>query len=163
MYRIAFAYGLLVTIQITRRAITFIVFCCRTSYCANCFPLLTTSVLNHTLSRITLCPLQRRALPSAVVDCQSSAIVMAAPEVYSLAQGPITAHSFNQERTRESQLLRIEDRPHSWARSGVAVSLNSKDVQIFSKVRNDWKTTETLSEVCTFRLFTEESRSLTVG
>ena len=32
--------------------------------------------------------------------------------------------------------------------SEVAVSLNSKDVQIFSKTRDDWKATETLSEVC---------------
>ena len=29
----------------------------------------------------------------------------------------------------------------------VAVSLNSKDVQIFSKAKGDWKATETLSEV----------------
>jgi len=53
---------------------------------------------------------------------------MAAPEVYSLAQVPITAHAFNQDRSQ------------------VAVSLNSTDVQIFSKVKNDWKATETLSE-----------------
>ena len=32
-------------------------------------------------------------------------------------------------------------------RSEVAVSLNSKDAQIFSKAGNDWKATETLSEV----------------
>jgi len=31
----------------------------------------------------------------------------------------------------------------------IAVSLNSKDVQIFSKAGNDWKATETLSEVRT--------------
>jgi len=34
------------------------------------------------------------------------------------------------------------------ARSEIAVSLNSKDAQIFSKTGNDWKATETLSEVC---------------
>jgi len=53
---------------------------------------------------------------------------MASPEVYSLAQGPVTAHAFNQNRSQ------------------VAVSLNSTDVQIFSKAKNDWKATETLSE-----------------
>jgi len=53
---------------------------------------------------------------------------MAAPEVYPLAQGPITAHAFNQDRSQ------------------IAVSLNSKDVQIFSKAGSDWKATEVLSE-----------------
>ena len=42
--------------------------------------------------------------------------------------------------------------------------MNSKDVQIFSKAGNDWKATETLSEVCTVRFritFRGEPRSLT--
>lgn len=32
--------------------------------------------------------------------------------------------------------------------SEVAVSLNSKDVQIFARQGSDWTSTETLSEVC---------------
>jgi len=79
---------------------------------------------------------------------------MAAPEVYSLAQGPITAHAFNQDRSRECRFLFF----CTWSRFAqvavgpeVAVSLNSKDVQIFSKAGNDWKASETLSEVRIFR------------
>ncbi|KAI0094060.1 actin-like protein ARPC3 [Irpex rosettiformis] len=53
---------------------------------------------------------------------------MAAPEVFNLAQVPITSHSFNADRTR------------------VAVSLTSNDVQIFDRHGNDWKPTEVLSE-----------------
>ncbi|KAI0345252.1 actin-like protein ARPC3 [Trametopsis cervina] len=53
---------------------------------------------------------------------------MSAPEVFSLAQTPITAHAFNGDRTQ------------------VAVSLNSNDVQIFARQGNDWKATETLAE-----------------
>ncbi|GBE81730.1 Actin-related protein 2/3 complex subunit 1 [Sparassis crispa] len=53
---------------------------------------------------------------------------MAPPEVYSLGQTAITSHSFNADRSQ------------------VAVSLNSNDVQIFSRERQDWKPTETLSE-----------------
>ena len=33
---------------------------------------------------------------------------MAAPEVYSLAQGPITAHAFNQDRSRECRKCEID-------------------------------------------------------
>jgi len=53
---------------------------------------------------------------------------MSAPEVYSLAQVPITSHAFNQDHSQ------------------VAVSLNSKDIQIFAKKGNEWKPNETLSE-----------------
>lgn len=53
---------------------------------------------------------------------------MAAPEVFSLGQTPITSHAFNADRTQ------------------VAVSLNSNDVQIFARQGNDWTPTETLSE-----------------
>ena len=35
----------------------------------------------------------------------------------------------------------------------VAVSLNSKDVEIFSKVKGDWKATEILSEVLAVRSY----------
>ncbi|KAG8754214.1 hypothetical protein FRC12_011266 [Ceratobasidium sp. 428] len=53
---------------------------------------------------------------------------MSSPEVYSLAQVPLTCHSFNPDRSQ------------------VAVSLNSNEVQIFSKNGGEWKSTETLSE-----------------
>ncbi|KIP08775.1 hypothetical protein PHLGIDRAFT_18846 [Phlebiopsis gigantea 11061_1 CR5-6] len=53
---------------------------------------------------------------------------MSAPEVFNLGQTPITSHAFNADRSR------------------VAVSLNSNDVTIFDRQRNDWTPTETLSE-----------------
>jgi len=53
---------------------------------------------------------------------------MSPPEVYSLGQTPVTSHAFNADR------------------SEVAVSLNSNDVQIFSREGHDWKPSETLSE-----------------
>ncbi|KAH9950283.1 actin-like protein ARPC3 [Amylocystis lapponica] len=53
---------------------------------------------------------------------------MAPPEVYSISQTPVTSHSFNADR------------------SEVAVSLNSNDVQIFSRQGQEWKASETLSE-----------------
>ncbi|KAH8099507.1 actin-like protein ARPC3 [Cristinia sonorae] len=53
---------------------------------------------------------------------------MSQPEVYSLAQTPITSHAFNGDRSQ------------------VAVSLSSKDVQIFERQGHDWQPTETLSE-----------------
>lgn len=53
---------------------------------------------------------------------------MSGPEIFPLAQVPITSHSFNADRTQ------------------VAVSLNSNDVQIFARQGNDWKPSETLSE-----------------
>jgi actin related protein 2/3 complex subunit 1A/1B len=51
-----------------------------------------------------------------------------APEVYNLAQTPVTAHAFNPHRTQ------------------LAVSLNSNDVQIFSRSGAEWTQSETLSE-----------------
>jgi len=53
---------------------------------------------------------------------------MSAPEVHSLAQTAITCHAFNEDRSQ------------------VAVSLNTKDIQIFAQKGHDWKLTETLSE-----------------
>ncbi|KII88090.1 hypothetical protein PLICRDRAFT_698553 [Plicaturopsis crispa FD-325 SS-3] len=53
---------------------------------------------------------------------------MPTPEVFSLAQIPITAHAFNADRTQ------------------VAVGLNSNDATIFERQGNEWKETETLSE-----------------
>ena len=75
---------------------------------------------------------------------------MSAPEVYSITQGSITAHAFNQDRSRKCPPffmdLRISPvRSYVWLE--VAVSLNSKDAQIFSKTKGDWKAKEILSEV----------------
>jgi actin related protein 2/3 complex subunit 1A/1B len=53
---------------------------------------------------------------------------MSAPEVYTIAQTPVTCHAFNADRSQ------------------VAVSLNSNDVQILSRSRNDWEGGEVLSE-----------------
>ncbi|KAK7467471.1 ARP2/3 actin-organizing complex subunit Sop2 [Stygiomarasmius scandens] len=51
-----------------------------------------------------------------------------APQVYSIAQTPITAHAFSADRSQ------------------VAVSLNSNDAQILSYTGSDWTPTEILSE-----------------
>jgi len=53
---------------------------------------------------------------------------MAPPEVYNIAQTPITSHSFNADKSQ------------------VAVSLSSNEAQIFQRVGHEWKPTETLSE-----------------
>jgi len=53
---------------------------------------------------------------------------MSPPEIYSLAQTPITAHSFS------------ADRRH------LAVSLNSNDAQIYAKKGPEWVATDTLAE-----------------
>lgn len=45
-------------------------------------------------------------LQHAVVDCSSSAI-MVAPEVYNVSQSPITSHAFNADRTRSYPLRSI--------------------------------------------------------
>ncbi|TDL24951.1 WD40 repeat-like protein [Rickenella mellea] len=54
---------------------------------------------------------------------------MSQPEVYNIAQTPITCHVFSADR-RE-----------------VALSLNSNEAQILSKQGHEWKVTETLAEV----------------
>ncbi|KAF8226787.1 actin-related protein ARPC3 [Tricholoma matsutake] len=51
-----------------------------------------------------------------------------APEIFNLAQAPITSHAFSVDRSQ------------------VAVSLNTNDVQIYSRQGPDWVVTETLSE-----------------
>jgi len=51
-----------------------------------------------------------------------------APQVYNLAQTPITSHAFSADRSQ------------------LAVSLNSNDAQIFSRKGAEWIPTETLSE-----------------
>ncbi|KAF8584077.1 actin-like protein ARPC3 [Ramaria rubella] len=53
---------------------------------------------------------------------------MAAPEVFPLAQVPLTCHAFSADRRN------------------VAVSSNTNDAQIYSRVGSDWKLNETLSE-----------------
>ncbi|KAH7915308.1 WD40-repeat-containing domain protein [Hygrophoropsis aurantiaca] len=53
---------------------------------------------------------------------------MAAPEVFSIAQTPVTCHAFNADRSQ------------------LAVSLNDNDVQIYARQGNQWKVTETLAE-----------------
>ncbi|XP_006458019.1 hypothetical protein AGABI2DRAFT_190402 [Agaricus bisporus var. bisporus H97] len=50
------------------------------------------------------------------------------PEVFSLSQTPITAHAFSADR------------------KDIAVSLNSNDVQLYTRKGSDWTPTETLSE-----------------
>ncbi|KAF9469238.1 actin-related protein ARPC3 [Collybia nuda] len=51
-----------------------------------------------------------------------------APEIYNLAQTPITSHAFSPDRNQ------------------LAVSLNTNDVQIYSRQGNEWAVAETLSE-----------------
>ncbi|CAE7125010.1 unnamed protein product [Rhizoctonia solani] len=53
---------------------------------------------------------------------------MAAPEIFQLANLPLTCHSFNADRSQ------------------VAVSLNTNEAQIFSRSGGEWKPGETLSE-----------------
>ncbi|KAG8993939.1 hypothetical protein FRB94_013042 [Tulasnella sp. JGI-2019a] len=53
---------------------------------------------------------------------------MSGPEVYQLAQAPVTAHSFSPDREQ------------------VAVSLNSNEVTIFSRRGGSWDSTETLPD-----------------
>ncbi|KAF8606035.1 actin-like protein ARPC3 [Ceratobasidium sp. AG-I] len=53
---------------------------------------------------------------------------MAAPEVFQLAQVPLTCHSFSPDRSQ------------------LAVSLNSNEAQIFSRDGGEWKSIETLTE-----------------
>jgi len=53
---------------------------------------------------------------------------MSAPEVYSIAQTPVTCHAFNADRTQ------------------VAVSLNDRHLHIFERQGHEWKNIETLSE-----------------
>ncbi|GJJ12319.1 hypothetical protein Clacol_006560 [Clathrus columnatus] len=53
---------------------------------------------------------------------------MAAPEVYSIADVPVTAYCFDSDR------------------QNLAVSLSSNEAQILTRSGNDWKVTDTLSE-----------------
>ncbi|KAI6032601.1 WD40-repeat-containing domain protein [Pisolithus orientalis] len=53
---------------------------------------------------------------------------MSAPEVYSIAQAPITCHTFNADRSQ------------------LALSLNDNNINIYTKQGKEWQVTETLSE-----------------
>lgn len=53
---------------------------------------------------------------------------MSAPEVYSIAQAPITCHTFNADRSQ------------------LALSLNDNNINIYTKRGKEWQVTETLSE-----------------
>ena len=71
-----------------------------------------------------------------------------APEVFNLAQAPITSHAFSADHSRKLTYMllcylgnRITE---------VAVSLNTNDVQIYSRQGPDWVVTEALSEVCIY-------------
>ena len=70
---------------------------------------------------------------------------MSQPEVFPLAQVPVTSHAFNADRSGKfAHRLSV---PFLTSFTEVAVSLNSSDVQIYARQGNDWKPTEVLSEV----------------
>jgi actin related protein 2/3 complex subunit 1A/1B len=71
---------------------------------------------------------------------------MAAPEEYQVVNVPITSHTFNADRSRQSILFTISS-DFSDLVLELAVSLNSNDAQIMSRQGQEWKVTETLSEV----------------
>jgi actin related protein 2/3 complex subunit 1A/1B len=75
---------------------------------------------------------------------------MAAPEEYQVAKVPITSHSFNADRSRQSTFSSYHLRFLIILRAELAVSLNSNDAQIMSRHGQEWKVTETLSEVRSF-------------
>lgn len=71
---------------------------------------------------------------------------MSTPQEYQIAQGPITCHSFNADRSRKLVCLPIMQVFIFPAE--LAVSLNSNEAQVMSRHGSEWKVTETLSEVC---------------
>ena len=84
---------------------------------------------------------------------------MAIPEEYQIAKIPITSHAFNADRSRQLSIVLdflVLSIDQSYAE--LAVSLNSNDAQIMSRQGHEWKVTETLSEVCRYRII--ESRGL---
>jgi actin related protein 2/3 complex subunit 1A/1B len=72
-------------------------------------------------------------------------------EVHNLAQTPITSHVFSPDRQRQSQLVMFfypnDDDLTIHIVTELAVSLNSNDVQIYSRSGQEWVPTDTLSEV----------------
>lgn len=72
---------------------------------------------------------------------------MAAPEIYPIAQVPITAHAFNPDR---SSMPRSSSLPKSSLiiTLVVALSANTSDAQIMMRTGSEWKTISTLTEVC---------------
>lgn len=67
------------------------------------------------------------------------------PEVFSLSQTPITAHAFSADR-KGSLNLYVSTTTFDLS-PDIAVSLNSNDVQLYTRKGSDWTPTETLSEV----------------
>lgn len=72
---------------------------------------------------------------------------MAAPEIFSIAQVPITAHAFNPDHTSTPVHLMLRNR-QLIITLVVALSANTSDAQIMTRVGSEWKTTSTLTEVC---------------
>ena len=72
---------------------------------------------------------------------------MAAPDIFPIAQVPITAHAFNPDRSSVP-------RSSSFLKSSliimlvVALSANTSDAQIMMRMGSEWKTISTLTEVC---------------
>lgn len=88
---------------------------------------------------------------NADIRYERDAQVMSAPEVYSIAQTPITCHAFNADhsRTLPSRYPSSAHRCHMAAE--VALSLNDNKSQIYVKEGKEWVPTETLAEVCRTR------------
>lgn len=82
-----------------------------------------------------------------------------APQVFPLAQIPVTSHAFNADRSRKLALpLRAYNDQNgrnliclSDVSIEVAVSLNSNDVTIFHRQGVEWAAGETLAEASTSR------------
>lgn len=74
---------------------------------------------------------------------------MAAPEEYQISNVPITSHAFNADRKRKS-IMSLRFCPFPIFYTELAVSLNSNDAQILSRQGQEWKITESLSEVSSF-------------
>jgi actin related protein 2/3 complex subunit 1A/1B len=72
---------------------------------------------------------------------------MAAPEIFPIAQVPITAHAFNPDRSSKPVHLVLRNR-QLIITLVVALSANTSDAQIMTRMGSEWKTTSTLTEVC---------------
>ena len=72
---------------------------------------------------------------------------MAAPEVFPIAQVPITAHAFNPDRSSTPLSFRTPKLSLILALV-VALSANTSDAQIMMRMGSEWKTISTLTEVC---------------
>ena len=105
----------------------------RTSYRKNILPYLRKVTRHHPAGNYLSIPY----MITVVVDCQS-AVIMTAPEAYSLAQGPIAVHTLNRYRSRKRRSGRS-------ARSRLGQRPRSASIP---ETRNEWNdATETLFEV----------------